>query len=231
MGDGLCKKCKGLPHPSAQFSLILVWPYHIDARYRLVLNDTEISSFRTKSRYQYRYQYLRFSISIPIQIPVFLKKIPIPIPIPEIFKKDPNPNTNTWDFQTKYQYQYQYQSIAIICNLESSCGPRLTILSLLSQLPIPAPYNARYWSLFSLIWWEILGLLELKKRRVLWKWPCLGSAFSVVMLRNIADKKTWAERHCQSSYVQNPELSRQYWPLATYSSESKRKRTSLLASF
>ena len=29
MGDGLCKKCKGLPHPSAQFSLIVVWPYHV----------------------------------------------------------------------------------------------------------------------------------------------------------------------------------------------------------
>ena len=27
--DGLCKKCKGLPHPSAQFSLIVVWPYHL----------------------------------------------------------------------------------------------------------------------------------------------------------------------------------------------------------
>ena len=29
MGDGLCKKCKGLPHPPAQFSLIVVWPYHV----------------------------------------------------------------------------------------------------------------------------------------------------------------------------------------------------------
>ena len=29
MGVGLCKKCKGLPDPSAQFCLIMVWPYHV----------------------------------------------------------------------------------------------------------------------------------------------------------------------------------------------------------
>ena len=29
VGDGLCKKCKGLPQPPAQFILIVVWPYHV----------------------------------------------------------------------------------------------------------------------------------------------------------------------------------------------------------
>ena len=68
----------------------------IDVRYRLVLNDTEISSCRTKSQYQYRYQYLRFANSIPITIPIL-----------QIFLFNTNTNTNTRNFQKGYQYQYQ----------------------------------------------------------------------------------------------------------------------------
>ena len=69
----------------------------IDARYRLVLKDTDISSRRTKIRYQYRYQSYRFLKSISIQIPILT-----------IFKKDINTNTNTDNIQKGYQYQYQY---------------------------------------------------------------------------------------------------------------------------
>ena len=69
----------------------------IDARYRLVLKDTDISSRRTKLRYQYRYQSYRFLKSISIQIPILT-----------IFKKDINTNTNTDHIQKGYQYQYQY---------------------------------------------------------------------------------------------------------------------------
>ena len=69
----------------------------IDARYRLVLNDTDISSCRSKFQYRYRYQSLRLSNSIPIAIPILT-----------IFKKDTNTNINTIDFQKRYQYQYQH---------------------------------------------------------------------------------------------------------------------------
>ena len=72
-------------------------PQTIDARYRLVLNDTEISSCRTKSQYQYRYQYLRFANSIPITIPIL-----------QIFHFNTNTNTDTSIFKKRYQYQFQY---------------------------------------------------------------------------------------------------------------------------
>ena len=29
MGDSLCKKSKGLPHPLAQIASVVVWPYHV----------------------------------------------------------------------------------------------------------------------------------------------------------------------------------------------------------
>ena len=29
VGDSLCKKCKGLPHPLAQIASLVVWPYHV----------------------------------------------------------------------------------------------------------------------------------------------------------------------------------------------------------
>ena len=82
------------------------WPlcmrHIIDARYRLVLKDTDISSRRTKLRYQYRYQSYRFS-----------KSISIPIPILTIVKKDINTNTNTDNILKGYQYQYLLFSKAI----------------------------------------------------------------------------------------------------------------------
>ena len=76
------------------------WPFRgkfIDARYRLVLNDTDISSWRSKFQYRYRYQSLILSNSIPISIPILT-----------YFIKDTNTNINTLDFQKRYQYQYQY---------------------------------------------------------------------------------------------------------------------------
>ena len=86
--------------------------YPIDARYRLVLKDTDISSRRTKIRYQYRYQSYRFLKSISIQIPILT-----------IFKKDINTNTNTDHIQKGYQYQYQY-----------------LIFSKTISIPIPIPH-------------------------------------------------------------------------------------------
>ena len=92
------------------------WPlcmrHIIDARYRLVLKDTDISSRRTKLRYQYRYQSYGFLKSISIQIPILT-----------IFKKDINTNTNTDNIQKGYQYQYQY-----------------LIFSKTISIPIPIPH-------------------------------------------------------------------------------------------
>ena len=124
------------PYFGIRVRIMKRWVRIIDAQYRLVLNDTEISSCRTKSQYQYRYQYLRFANSIPITIPIlqifhFNTNTNTDT---SIFKKDTNTNSNTRDFQKRYQYLRFSNKIPKPISIPKYCNTLQSRVELLSQI-------------------------------------------------------------------------------------------------
>ena len=56
MGDGLCKKCKGLPHPSAQFSLILT-SSTVDKKLEIYKNlEIELEIYKNLENFEFYFE-------------------------------------------------------------------------------------------------------------------------------------------------------------------------------